>query len=248
MSAPSDGATEMVLGEGVGPVPVRLTRGEGGVRAVLTSPRLPARHRQRAAAGGDGAAARPAGRGAGRAPPCRPPAIRPACPSSSSRCGIANPSRASGSMVLPGPRISGGARRRMSWRSRSPIPRAAASSTCACSRRPWALRRIRRPAPLPSPSRACWRSGSGRRSAQQRWLIRQGCDMGRPSLIELEVDIAGGALAAVRVGGSRRAHRPRFARPAVSGGAPFLHWQALPFALRRTSLARSCHSWGGADA
>src|SRR5262249_58259261 len=38
-----DGATEIVLGEGVGPVPVRLMRGEGGVRAVLTSPRLPAR-------------------------------------------------------------------------------------------------------------------------------------------------------------------------------------------------------------
>ena len=35
-----------------------------------------------------------------------------------------------------------------------------------------------------------------------RWLIRQGFDMGRPSLIELEADIAGGALAAVRVGGS----------------------------------------------
>src|SRR4030095_1471659 len=33
------GATEIVLGEGVGPVPVRLTRGAGGVRAVLTSPR-----------------------------------------------------------------------------------------------------------------------------------------------------------------------------------------------------------------
>ena len=35
-----------------------------------------------------------------------------------------------------------------------------------------------------------------------RWLIRQGFDMGRPSLIELEADVAGDALAAVRVGGA----------------------------------------------
>jgi trans-2,3-dihydro-3-hydroxyanthranilate isomerase len=34
------------------------------------------------------------------------------------------------------------------------------------------------------------------------WVIRQGVDMGRPSLIDLEVDVTSGAAAAVRVGGS----------------------------------------------
>lgn len=35
-----------------------------------------------------------------------------------------------------------------------------------------------------------------------RWIVEQGFEMGRPSAIEVEVDIAGGAVAAVRVGGS----------------------------------------------
>ena len=35
-----------------------------------------------------------------------------------------------------------------------------------------------------------------------RWTIRQGVEMGRPSTIFLEADIAGGAISAVRVGGS----------------------------------------------
>jgi trans-2,3-dihydro-3-hydroxyanthranilate isomerase len=33
-------------------------------------------------------------------------------------------------------------------------------------------------------------------------LIEQGFEMGRPSLIELEADVAGGRITAVRVGGS----------------------------------------------
>ena len=36
----------------------------------------------------------------------------------------------------------------------------------------------------------------------RRWLIEQGFAMGRPSLIELEADIAGGRISAVRVRGS----------------------------------------------
>ncbi len=36
----------------------------------------------------------------------------------------------------------------------------------------------------------------------RRWLIEQGFEMGRPSRIELEADIAGGRIEAVRVGGS----------------------------------------------
>jgi trans-2,3-dihydro-3-hydroxyanthranilate isomerase len=35
----------------------------------------------------------------------------------------------------------------------------------------------------------------------RRWRIEQGFEMGRPSLIDLEADVAGGRIAAVRVGG-----------------------------------------------
>ena len=44
----------------------------------------------------------------------------------------------------------------------------------------------------------------GRRAAQDgthRWRIEQGIEMGRPSLIEAEADVRGGAVTAVRVGG-----------------------------------------------
>lgn len=40
------------------------------------------------------------------------------------------------------------------------------------------------------------------RDGTRGWLIEQGFEMGRPSLIELEADIAGGKVTAVRVGGS----------------------------------------------
>lgn len=39
------------------------------------------------------------------------------------------------------------------------------------------------------------------RDGQRRWRIEQGFEMGRPSHIELEADIAGGHIAALRVGG-----------------------------------------------
>jgi trans-2,3-dihydro-3-hydroxyanthranilate isomerase len=39
------------------------------------------------------------------------------------------------------------------------------------------------------------------RDGSRAWLIEQGFEMGRPSRIELEADIAGGRVAAVRVGG-----------------------------------------------
>jgi trans-2,3-dihydro-3-hydroxyanthranilate isomerase len=39
------------------------------------------------------------------------------------------------------------------------------------------------------------------RNGARRWLIEQGFEMGRPSLIELEADAAGGRITAVRVGG-----------------------------------------------
>lgn len=41
-----------------------------------------------------------------------------------------------------------------------------------------------------------------RRDGTRRWLIEQGFEMGRPSHIEIEADIAGGKITAVRVGGS----------------------------------------------
>ena len=34
------------------------------------------------------------------------------------------------------------------------------------------------------------------------WVVEQGVNMGRPSIIEVEADTRGGALTAVRVGGS----------------------------------------------
>jgi len=40
------------------------------------------------------------------------------------------------------------------------------------------------------------------RDGRRAWLIEQGFEMGRPSRIELEADIAGGRVAAVRVGGN----------------------------------------------
>jgi trans-2,3-dihydro-3-hydroxyanthranilate isomerase len=40
------------------------------------------------------------------------------------------------------------------------------------------------------------------RDGRRRWLIEQGFEMGRPSLIELQADIAEGRIHAVRVGGS----------------------------------------------
>jgi trans-2,3-dihydro-3-hydroxyanthranilate isomerase len=36
----------------------------------------------------------------------------------------------------------------------------------------------------------------------QRWIVEQGFEMGRPSIIEVEADIAGGTVGAVRVGGA----------------------------------------------
>jgi trans-2,3-dihydro-3-hydroxyanthranilate isomerase len=42
----------------------------------------------------------------------------------------------------------------------------------------------------------------GRRDGTLEWVIEQGADMGRPSIIEIEVDMSRGAVTAVRVGGN----------------------------------------------
>ena len=41
-----------------------------------------------------------------------------------------------------------------------------------------------------------------RQEGTLRWIVEQGFEMGRPSIIEVEVDKAGGVIAAVRVGGA----------------------------------------------
>lgn len=40
------------------------------------------------------------------------------------------------------------------------------------------------------------------RDGQRRWLVEQGFEMGRPSQIELEAEVSGGRITAIRVGGS----------------------------------------------
>lgn len=40
-----------------------------------------------------------------------------------------------------------------------------------------------------------------RRDGTLRWVIEQGFEMGRPSILEAEADVRGGAIVAVRVGG-----------------------------------------------
>ncbi|MEO8335219.1 MAG: PhzF family phenazine biosynthesis protein [bacterium] len=41
-----------------------------------------------------------------------------------------------------------------------------------------------------------------RRDGTLRWMVEQGFEMGRPSMLEVEADVVGGALTAVRVGGA----------------------------------------------
>jgi trans-2,3-dihydro-3-hydroxyanthranilate isomerase len=41
-----------------------------------------------------------------------------------------------------------------------------------------------------------------RRDGTLRWVVEQGFEMGRPSILEVEADVAGGVVTAVRVGGA----------------------------------------------
>jgi trans-2,3-dihydro-3-hydroxyanthranilate isomerase len=43
---------------------------------------------------------------------------------------------------------------------------------------------------------------SGQRDGTLRWMVEQGFEMGRPSMLEVETDVSGGRPTAVRVGGS----------------------------------------------
>jgi trans-2,3-dihydro-3-hydroxyanthranilate isomerase len=46
------------------------------------------------------------------------------------------------------------------------------------------------------------RDPARRRDGTLRWIVEQGFEMGRPSMLEVEADVAGGAVTAVRVGGA----------------------------------------------
>ena len=46
------------------------------------------------------------------------------------------------------------------------------------------------------------RDTTGRRDGTLRWVVEQGFEMGRPSMLEVEADLAGGTVTAVRVGGA----------------------------------------------
>lgn len=46
------------------------------------------------------------------------------------------------------------------------------------------------------------RDPASRRDGTLRWVVEQGFEMGRPSMLEVEADVAAGAVTAVRVGGA----------------------------------------------
>lgn len=80
-------------------------------------------------------------------------------------------------------------------------PRAKARSPLACSRLPWASARIRRPGPPSRLSPGVVRHFDKPTDGTHYLRIEQGVDMGRPSMIDLEIDIHAGNLKAVRIGG-----------------------------------------------
>jgi trans-2,3-dihydro-3-hydroxyanthranilate isomerase len=200
----ADGATEIVLGEGVGPVPVRLTRGgsgSGAARAVLTSPRLPAR--------------------VGTPPPAEVMARLLGLPVES-LAGAALPAAgwSAGVPFLIIPLKDRAALSRIqldtaTWAAHlkgSATPQILAVTLDPAGGRELHMRMFApamgiaedpatgaAAAALPGFLAEHQRLPAG----TTRWQLRQGDDMGRPSLLDLETDIAaGGALAAVRVGGT----------------------------------------------
>jgi trans-2,3-dihydro-3-hydroxyanthranilate isomerase len=46
------------------------------------------------------------------------------------------------------------------------------------------------------------RDAQGQRDGTLRWVVEQGFEMGRPSMLEVEADVSAGAVTAVRVGGA----------------------------------------------
>jgi trans-2,3-dihydro-3-hydroxyanthranilate isomerase len=196
-----DGETEIVLGEGVGPVPVRLTRGAGGVRAVLTSPRLPARV-------GSVPSPEVMARLLGLPVETLAGAALPAAGWSAGVPFLFIPLR--NREALARIRLDGA-----TWAAHlrdSETPHVVALALADPARGRALDMRMFAPAMGIAEDPATGAAAvavAGLLTERQRppagttrWLIRQGFDMGRPSLIELEGDVAGGVLAAVRVGGT----------------------------------------------
>jgi trans-2,3-dihydro-3-hydroxyanthranilate isomerase len=200
----ADGATEIILGEGAGPVPVRLTRAgsTGAARAVLTSPRLPikvgspppppeaqARMLGLPVEALAGAGLPAAGWSAGVPFLVIPLKDRAAL----SRIQVDGATWAAHLKGSETPHIvalsladpAGG--RALDIRMFAPamgIAEDPATGAAAVALAGFLAERQRLPA------------------GTTRWQVRQGDDMGRPSLMDLEADLAGGALAAVRLGGT----------------------------------------------
>ena len=76
-------------------------------------------------------------------------------------------------------------------------------STCApaCSRRASACPKTRRPAAPALPSRGYLAARDPRHDGTLQWIVEQGFEMGRPSILEVEADKKGGRITAARVGG-----------------------------------------------
>jgi trans-2,3-dihydro-3-hydroxyanthranilate isomerase len=198
----ADGATEIVLGEAAGPVPVRLTRASstGAARAVLTSPRLPAK--------------------VGSPPPPEVQA-RMLGLSVEALAGAGLPAAgwSAGVPFLVIPLKDRAALSRIqvdtaTWAAHlkgSETPRIVALSLAdPAGGRDLDIRMFAPAMGTEDPATgAAAVALAGFLAERQRlpagttrWQIRQGDDMGRPSLMDLEADLAGGALTAVRLGGT----------------------------------------------
>jgi trans-2,3-dihydro-3-hydroxyanthranilate isomerase len=199
----ADGATEIVLGEAAGPVPVRLTRAgsTGAARAVLTSPRLPAKigsppppEAQARMLGLPVEALAGAGLPASGWSAGVPFLVIPLKDRAAlSRIQVDTAAWAAHLKGTETPHIvalsladpAGG--RDLDIRMFAPamgIAEDPATGAAAVALAGFLAERQRLPA------------------GTTRWQVRQGDDMGRPSLMELEADLAAGALTAVRLGGT----------------------------------------------
>jgi trans-2,3-dihydro-3-hydroxyanthranilate isomerase len=196
----SDGSKRIVLGEGIGPVPVCLTRYSGVAGAVLTSPRIPVKV-----------------------------AEAPQADIMAALLGLRSDSLSG--EIFPAGGYSAGvpflsiplqdqaalARVRLdaaTWATHvkdSSTPHIVALTLDPRNDRQFDIRMFAPAMGIPEdPATGAAAVALGGFLADQqrlptgttRWLIRQGLDMGRPSLINLEVDVANDAVAAVRVGGN----------------------------------------------
>jgi trans-2,3-dihydro-3-hydroxyanthranilate isomerase len=197
VSEVDDSTSDIVLGEGVGPVPVRLSRNGAVRRAVLTSPRLPTRI-------GDGPGAVIEAellglREADIAVETRTRAYSAGVPftiiplqsrDALSRIQFNTATWATNLKGTLAPHIlavhvpnAGELHARM-FAPAMGIPEDPATGAAAVALAGF-LNDLQKPP-----------------GAAQRWIIHQGVDMGRPSLVDLEFDLADGILSSVRVGGS----------------------------------------------